>query len=479
MDADRSIVSGGQPTWHAVGRWLRIVALGVLGAIVGLALAGNISAQVGPFDTTASVAPGLMGHTVVRLAPLGSIELDTHDAPITLELRVDELRLDEAERIARNPRVLDALEDELAADARRVLILVTAKAVVVAIIGGALGALVALTRPYAAAVGAATGAVLAVGVAATAVATFDAEAVREPRYSGLLTVAPTAVGDVEAIVERFGEYRAQLTELVGNVVALYRAAQGLPTLDLQDETIRVLHVSDIHLNPQAFDLIDLMVDQFEVDVVADTGDITDWGTHVESRIVDRVGDADVPYVWVRGNHDSRRTQRAVAAQPNAVVLDGNAATVAGLRFWGVGDPRYTPNKDQPSGKDVERDRAEAFAPEVVEMVAAEGAENIDVVMVHDPRMAAATGDEVPLVLAGHTHSARLDMIGSTTLLVEGSTGGAGLRGLRGEQPEPLTCSVLYFDPDTRRLVAVDRITVKGGGESGAHIERHVLETPEA
>jgi predicted phosphodiesterase len=479
VDADAAVVAPGRSRWRTIGRWVRVVVFSALGSILALALAGRIGEQVGPFDTTASVRPGLAGHTTVRLAPLGSIELDTHDAPITFELRVDELRLDEAERIARDPRVLDALEDDLAADARRVFLLVALKAFVVALIGGALGAFVALPRLRGVLVGAATGAVLAIGVAIAVSVTFDAEAVSEPRYSGLLTVAPTAVGDVEAVVERFGEYRAQLTELVGNVVALYRAAQGLPTFDPDDEAIRVLHVSDIHLNPQAFDLIDLLVDQFEIDVVADTGDITDWGTQPESHLVDQVGEIGIPYVWVRGNHDSRRTQRAVAAQPNAVVLDGDPATVAGLRFWGVGDPRYTPNKDQPVGKDVERDRAEAFAPVLAEMVAADGAEAIDVVMVHDPRMAAAVGDQVPLVLAGHNHSPRVDTIGSTTLLVEGSTGGAGLRSLRGDEPEPLTCSVLYFDPDERRLVAVDRISLKGLGESGAQIERHVFDDSQA
>jgi hypothetical protein len=62
----------------------------------------------------------------------------------------------------------------------------------------------------------------------------------------------------------------------------------------------------------------------------------------------------------------------------------------------------------------------------------------------------------------------------TRLLVEGSTGGAGLRGLQGEEPEPLTASILYFDPDTRRLVAYDRLSVAWLGDAGATIQRHVI-----
>ena len=237
-------------------------------------------------------------------------------------------------------------------------------------------------------------------------------------------------------------------------------------------------MSDIHLNPQAFDLMELLVDQFDVDVVADTGDTTDWGTEPEVQLLERIGGIDAPYLWVRGNHDSAATQRAVAAQPNAVVLDGNATTVAGLRFWGAADTRYTPDKDQPTGGDVEREQAQALAREVADLLAEDEPPSVDVAMVHDARMAAAIGGEVPLVLAGHAHEPRQESFEGTTLLVEGSTGGAGLRSLTDDEPTQLTCSILYFDRDTGRLVAFDRIAIRGLGEAGARIERHIVEAPD-
>ena len=187
------------------------------------------------------------------------------------------------------------------------------------------------------------------------------------------------------------------------------------------------------------------------------------------------------------------------------MLDGGAATVAGLRFWGIGDPRYTPDKSQHGGGS-ERERAEAFAPVVADRLVADEPPPVDVAMVHDQRMAGDLGGDVPLVLAGHTHNATEGRIeppddteetdgadeeatdetdgpstsatddgdGTTSeetmLLVEGSTGGAGLR----EEPEPLTASVLYFDPETKQLVAYDRITVAWLGDAGATIERHII-----
>lgn len=457
-------------------RGLRLVGFAVGGSLLALALAGRVRAGIGPFETTLRVRPGLAGTTTLHLAPLGTIGLDTHDAPVALDLRVDELALEDAQRITRDPAVLDALEDDIARDARDAVWSLALRALLVAVAGGTLGALVAAPRWRPALLGAAVGFGIAGGVTAATAATFDAGALARPRYSGLLTIAPTAVGDVRAVVTRFGEYRAQLTELVGNVVTLYQTAQGLPVPGPPDDAIRVLHVSDIHLNPQAFDLIGRLTGPFRIDAVIDTGDITDWGTEPEGRLLERIGGLDVPYVWVRGNHDSAATQAAVAAQPRAVVLDGRSAVVAGLRIWGGGDPRYTPDKGRPTGREAERDSIEAFAPTVSAAVEAEPGP-VDVVAVHDARAAVDLGDKVPLVLSGHTHEPRERRLGGTLVMVEGSTGGAGLRGLQAGAPEPLTASVLYFDRGTRRLVAYDRITVAGFGGSGVRIERHIPARP--
>src|SRR5690606_20274714 len=110
---------------------------------------------------------------------------------------------------------------------------------------------------------------------------------------------------------------------------------------------------------------------------------------------DEIGSFDIPYVWIRGNHDSRRIQRAVARQPNARVLDGDATEVAGLRIWGIGDPRYTPNKEELGDSRSERERAEDFAPELAERLAEAEPPEVDIVMTHDPTTAAELGGEVP------------------------------------------------------------------------------------
>jgi predicted phosphodiesterase len=509
----RLVAAGQRVVVTARSAWavrVRIVVFALVGTAIALALVGHVPAKVGPFETTFSARPSLSGHTVVHLAPLGSIDLDTHDSPLTLEARVDEISVADAERIADNPRAIERLGDSVTDEVRSALFGLALRCLLVAVVGGVLGGLAARTDWRAGLTGLLV-AVLVVGLLGGGAAlTFDANAVSEPRYSGLLTRAPAAVGDVEEVLDRFGQYRAQLGDLVDNVATLYLAGEQLPTFE-PGRTIRVLHVSDIHLNPGAFDLMRLLVDQFSVDAVADTGDITDWGTEPETALVGQIATLGVPYVFVRGNHDSRSTQHAVAEIPNAIVLDGDGAEVAGLHFWGIGDPRYTPDKSQPVGGGSEQERARAFAPIVSARLLADEPPQVDVAMVHDERMAAELGGEVPLVLAGHTHRARQDRIDpfppeapesaddggqatssatpstsasgdvveaepdETLLLVEGSTGGGGLRALQGDEPVPLTASVLYFDPDTHRLLAYDAVTVSGLGGTGATITRHIIE----
>lgn len=455
---------------------VRTLVFAAVGANIAVLLAGRAGAEVGPFDTTVVVRPAMEGRTVLRLAPLGSIELDTHSGPLAIELRVDELRPDEAERYVSDPALLRGVGDDLAADARQALRGVALRALLASVVGGVLGAVAARVAWRDALTGGAVGAAMAVAFGATAALTFRAEAVSEPRYTGLLTVAPQAVGDVEDVLDRFDDYRAQLAGLVGNVATLYRAVEGLPNLDPGDDAIRVLHIADIHNNPQGFDLAAQLVRQFDIDVVIDAGDITDWGTAPESRLLDQIEELDAPYVWVRGNHDSRQTQRAVAARENAIVLDGDAVDVAGLRIWGIGDPRFTPDQGEDNDFDSQMARIERFTFDAERSLRDAEPPPVDIAVVHDPRAAARLGDHVPLVLAGHMHEPSVEHLGETMVLIEGSTGGAGLRSLEHETPEPLTASVLYFDPDTTRLVAYDRIEVEGLGGAGVRIQRHTVES---
>jgi hypothetical protein len=110
---------------------------------------------------------------------------------------------------------------------------------------------------------------------------------------------------------------------------------------------------------------------------------------------------------------------------------------------------------------------------------AEFVESLDeppaIALVHDPKQAPPLDGVAAVVLAGHTHEREVtELEEGTLLMVQGSTGGAGLRALQGEYPEPLTCTVLYLDRDTGELRAYDEITLAGLGETEVTMQRIVL-----
>jgi Icc-related predicted phosphoesterase len=219
-----------------------------------------------------------------------------------------------------------------------------------------------------------------------------------------------------------------------------------------------------------------VVRQYSIDVVVDTGDFTDRGLALEGQQYARqIPTLGVPYVWIRGNHDSAAVQAAVAAQPNAVVLDdGSTAEVAGLRFVGTGDPRFTPTRTEGRRDEqlLERE-AESLARAVRRQEPAP-----DIALVHDPTLAPSLAGLVPLILAGHVHERSVEQLESgTQLMVQGSTGGAGLRGLEGEEPKELQMSVLYLDRSSRRLEAWDELTLGGIGLTSAEIVRRIAPEP--
>jgi predicted MPP superfamily phosphohydrolase len=277
------------------------------------------------------------------------------------------------------------------------------------------------------------------------------------------------VGD---IVEDFEKYRQQLARLVTNVSALYTTTSTLPVMAQQEDLVRVLHVSDLHLAPQAWDVIASVAHQYDVDVVVDSGDITDHGSAAENRYLEGVRTVDAPYVWVRGNHDSMTTQRAMRKLPGVVVLNGRPKTVAGIRFLGVGDPRFTPDNSRVDlGDDAVAAQAHALAD------VAREAGDIDSIVYHDPEPAAVFDGLAETVLAGHHHRHYSDLLpGGTWRMVEGSTGGSGLRALMPEDgPAPIHLSVLYLDEETAELRGWDHLEMGGLGLTSVKIEREIVE----
>jgi predicted MPP superfamily phosphohydrolase len=458
-----------------------VVVLAFIGAALGLTLAGSVTRSVGPVHAKFGVRPSasMQGGTSINIPPLGSLRLDTNRGPVQLNVTVTDINTRAAQRLINDPSQIKGIEKRVTRDVNTALAELVVRAALAALVGAAVLTFV-VTRRWKAAVAGVVVIVLAeLATGGAAYLTRNSKALAEPKYTGLLSRAPAMIGNVQDIVERFGKYSTELAHLVTNVSKLYAVTSTLPQFGPTDDTIRVLHVSDIHDNPEAWDVIASISKQFDVDFVIDTGDLTDHGTAAENAVANGIAGLDKPYVFIKGNHDSEVTLDAVRAQPNAIVLSYSAAVVDGLRIYGAPDPRFTP--DVATADSAEDEKAIGDVGEQLKTWVQEAMPPpIDIVMVHDPVEGKALDGVVPLVLAGHLHKREVDQLKQgTVILVEGSTGGAGLRALDHDEPTPLDASVLYFSRTTKKLQAYDDITLGGLGLTSVNVVRHIVTKPSA
>ena len=239
----------------AKGRIVRvtaIVAVAVAGAWIGIMLGGAIRTNVGPVELGMRAEPSWAGETVVDAHPFGTLLFDTHNAPVNLRITLENINPDRAKAILLDARFSDRLpallEKELG-DGVRTLVL---RAALCGLAGGLIATLIVFRRPGAALAGLLSVAVLIAGTGVAIALTFRPDSVVEPKYTGLLAGAPSLVGNAESIVTKFESYRVQLAKLVNNVSQLYDTVSVLPVYDADPTSIRVLHVSDIHLSPIAW-----------------------------------------------------------------------------------------------------------------------------------------------------------------------------------------------------------------------------------
>ncbi|MFD1662695.1 metallophosphoesterase [Streptomyces caeni] len=464
------------PQPHPWLRALGMVTVVILGGWLGLLIVGDVRVPVGPMNTTMTLRPSLTGGTKINVSPLGALELNSHKAPVRLDVNVDQLDPVRAQALVDHPERISGLQREITQDVEHGTLDLAARSCVAVVSGATALGLAVYRRPRRAVAAGGLALTLLAASGATAYATWNPKSVLEPKFSGLLSSAPSLVGNARSIVTEFDVYQKELARLVTNVAKLYDVTSTLPAYQPDPTTIRVLHVSDIHLNPASWKIIASLVRQYDVNVIVDSGDTMDHGSAAENGFLDPVANLGAPYVWVRGNHDSRTTQRYLEHIGNVRVLDdGRAITVAGLRFAGIGDPQFTPDRSvAPGGERAEELAGARLASSLRDQRAA--GTPVDIAVAHEPTAARQTDGEVPLVLAGHLHHEDMEVMKyGTRLRLEGSTGGSGLRAVEGSYPAPIEASILYLDRGTRRLQAWDEIRLGGLGRTTAEVTRHLPE----
>ncbi len=444
--------------------------LPVLFVFIGLILFVNLFSatnyQLMSVMVNLKVDFGYPAQTKIVLPPVGQIGAPTHWLPVRLSLELRSVDLALLETFVFSPSINSpALLDGIREGAFRILFLFALKIVALGAAGSIFLLYLAGARKSKTLIwGGVSGALVVVFLVIMLYFTYDLSGFERLEYEGMIEAAPWVLNlawDAFGQVEELGE-RVQV--LASNLYSLLREVENLGPLGLVQAEVLVLHVSDIHNNPVAYNFAKQVVNSFPVDFVMDTGDLTDWGTALEVEITNRIAELQLPYLFVSGNHDSPDVLRKLATIANAVLITEEEQTIRGLRIAGVGDPVAYSYLATPASLS----ELEAYANEL-NAKWSEVENRPDIFMVHNHRVAEALEPGLFSVVAyGHTHLWGLKERGDTVYSNAGTTGAAGIRGFQGREPLPYSLSLLYFNRDEEgslRLQAVDGVHVTGLGTS--------------
>lgn len=434
---------------------------------VALLAFGSDNKTVGPFQFELKAQLG-RGHTKVMLPPFDYMVAPTHWGPLsitaTLENADSEKLADDVDVHGSN-NVVRSLEKE----PKGLIPFFALRLIIVSLAVTAAVALLTFRRQWRKVLLCLTSSALVIGGSISlALVTYSPAVFRTATFHGQLRQAPEIIGSIQTAFDRVHDFRP----VIDNTIKTYLALQDVPA-----RTTAVLHISDLHLNWLGMQFAQELAKNFNVAFVIDTGDTGSFGTKEEGRfIASYVPGFKRPYVFVRGNHDAPSTQAAIAVQPNAIVLDGKAATVDGITVYGLGDPAFTPDQENPvTSKDLAK-LVRSVGPKLKQDVLSLSTKP-DIVAVHDERMAESIAGSASLVISGHLHKAAFRIDQKTIFCRVGTTGGDGLVALSGTNETPYSAQILYFSQSSpHELVAYDLVEGQPGvtAVKSVKIERHVV-----
>jgi predicted phosphodiesterase len=453
--------------------YLLLVLLAVVGAITAVSLLGTMSAHVNAFEFQVALQVFDHGFTEIRLPPLGSIRAQTHETPFKITVTLTNIDLQgirnllEIEQEREVGEIADRFREDIYEIAKRFIF----RLILLAAIGGGLA--VWLLRPkrrLSYIIGLLIGATLMSGSLFHTYRTYDLRNFENPEFRGVLEVAPWMINFTQEAVVKVDELGRKLQIVAEN---LYQVYQTLDTLELREpleSNLRVLHISDIHNNPAAFDFVRKIATSFSADFIVNTGDETDFGTPLESMIFQEIVDLKIPYVFLGGNHDSPETLKAISQIENVILLDRDIVQLKGLTIFGFSDPAAKSAEITPmSAEEIHLNVAE------IQSFIDEADVKPNILAVHNHRLAHELTGLAPVIMHGHDHRVAIVKKDETIILDAGTSGASGIRGLQTVNETPYSVLLLYFKVEKERtvLTAVDVFKVFNL-RSGFTLERTVL-----
>lgn len=402
----------------------------------------------------------MAGSTRLRFIPLGEVLATTHKTPLALQISLINIAFDDAKKLITNPPPRKALESEFTRIARLDIKDFAQHQILFGAIGGLIAPL--LMRPkrfrYWLLSSALGGGFVALIFLAT-LRTFNPTAFESPKYTGSLQQAEWIITLVKDGFNKAEALSEKLKNVAANLSKLYERINAVPRIPADEQTISILHITDIHNNPAAVAFVRELVQTTHVDMVIDTGDLTDFGSPLEADLSKGISQIKVPYVFLAGNHDSPAVLEAVRSYPTAIIMEGKPIEVKGLSILGSSDP-----SSAKAGADSVDTSPEALllAGEKLASAYQKAPRPPDIVCVHDPRQGEPLIGKAKLILCGHEHRSYIVVKSGTIICNAGTTGAAGGRYFDKASGVPLSASLLRFTrPPAPRLLFIDRVVLDG------------------
>lgn len=439
----------------------RIVLVGFLGAIIGLALGNAVGTvgNLGPLDVTTRLTTGVGSTFDVGVA---AVRLDT-PGPVGLSITANDVRFSGPADLADTLTSFGDVAAVAGSLRRATLAHLLGYAATGALIGLLLGLFThrpllghpATIRRRRAAY--AAGAWLALGALATSVI---GPSVSLASRSWTPVVGLSVEGQVVPNIQVAGNLLDEAVRVLQENENFYqqlRVSTANAMADIAEEDAErglsaFVFESDLHCNLGMTRVIGEVAARSQASFVLSGGDITMSGTQLEALCTDvylsRL--SGTPLVLVLGNHDSVQTGADLEAT-RAAVMRGEAVDIDGLTLLGDSDP-YRSQIGSPTTLRGDETAAE-FTDRMAE--AACDAEP-DVLVVHDPaRAASAIEDEcAPLVLTGHRHREDGPTVAGDTVVytVDNSGGTAENTPSYGPLATNSAVALFYYDADTGAVV---------------------------
>ncbi len=419
--------------------------LAIVMAIVFVNLFSNSLFNISAFQLQLKALITLPAGSRLVIPPVGEIIARTHHFPLAFEVTLTNINLDVLKGFLQKPIDKAQFIELIQAQAPRILNAFIMKILLLALLGGLTGAFLAGRRRILPLLRTTVIAVLVVAaIVGGTYYTYDVTAFEHPQYRGVLEAAPWMVGFVEQSLVKVNELGAQMEVLAGNLYKLFERVNSLEPLGTVNGDLRILHISDIHNNPAALDFVAQVIKSFGVDAIVDTGDLTDFGTPLETGLVSRLRLFTIPYFFVAGNHDSPEIISFLRRLPNVRLLNNQVVDFKGLKILGSPDPGAASLSPEPP-------TPKAASQKIAEINGLLDALNTppDLLAIHNYQIARSFIGRVPVILHGHDHRLRVSVEKGTAVIDAGTTGAAGIRGLQTvEEGVPYSVALLYF---SRRL----------------------------